>query len=136
RDAQVGDAGVDARLRTVLAVAERLTRTFDRAEILQTIATEVNDALRADATTIRVLQDDQLVVAAWSGLTDEEAAALPVFGRHEGWFGVVFESGLPYVSEDVLESAEYAPILARYAPGQAFRSDLVVPLVYEGEVIG
>src|SRR5204862_3256471 len=35
RDAQVGDAGVDARLRTVLAVAERLTRTFDRAEILQ-----------------------------------------------------------------------------------------------------
>jgi diguanylate cyclase (GGDEF)-like protein len=130
------EPGVDARLRTVLAVAERLTGTFDRGEILQTIAIEVNGALGAEGTTIRVLEDEQLVVAAWAGLSDDEAAALPVFGRNEGWFGTVFETGLPYVSEDVLQNPEYAAILSRYRPAQAFRSDIVVPLMHEGEVIG
>jgi GAF domain-containing protein len=127
---------VDGRLRTVLAVAERLTQTFDRLEILQTISTEVNDGLGADGTTIRVLQDDQLVVAAWSGLTDADAGALPEFGRNDGAFGAVFESGLPFVAEDILENPEHAAVLARYRPAQAFRSLLVVPLMHEGDVIG
>ena len=126
----------DARLAILLEVAERLTRSFDRADVLKTIALEVNAALGADATTIRVLENDQLVVAASAGLTDDEAAALPIFGRDDGWFGAVFQSGRPAVYEDMLENPEYGPMLARYSPRQAFRSDLVAPLIHEGEVMG
>jgi len=127
---------VDGRLRTVLEVAERLTQTFDRAEILQTIATVVNHGLGADGTTIRVLQDGQLVVTAWAGLTDEDAGALPEFGQGDGAYGLVFESGMPFVAEDVLENPELSVVLARYRPAQAFRSLLLVPLIHEGDVIG
>ena len=124
----------DARLAILLEVAERLTRSFDRADVLKTIALEVNAALGADATTIRVLENDQLVVAASAGLTDDEAAALPIFGRDDGWFGAVFQSGRPAVHEDMLENPEYGPMLVRYSPRQAFRSDLVAPLIHEPSI--
>ena len=53
------------------------------------------------ATTIRILHDDRLDVAAWAGLPDELAARLPVFHRDEGWVGEVLRTGRVLAFPDV-----------------------------------
>ena len=81
------------RLDTVLDIAGRLAASHDRAELFRMIVDETKRALRADATTIRILRDDHLEVAAWAGLTDDVAGRLPVLGRDEGSIGEVLRSG-------------------------------------------
>ena len=46
-------------------------------ELFRTIVDETMRALRADVTTIRILRDDRLEVAAWAGLSDDVAATPP-----------------------------------------------------------
>src|SRR5687768_3174440 len=81
------------RLDTMLHIAERLAATHDRRELFRTIVDETRRALRVDHVTIRVVEDDRLVVAAWAGLSDRVARALPVFGVDEGWAGEVVGTG-------------------------------------------
>ena len=69
------EAELAERLDTVLGIAERLAASHDREELFRTIVDETQRALRADATTIRILRDDRLEVAAWAGLPDDVAAA-------------------------------------------------------------
>src|SRR5688572_4809656 len=66
------------RLDTILNIAERLAATHDRAELFRTIVDETLRALQVDHVTIRVVEEGHLVVAAWAGLSDEVAQALPV----------------------------------------------------------
>ncbi len=133
-------ADVESRRRdrtaTVLAIAERLTRTFDRAEILQTIVTETNRALGADATTLRIVRRGVLVPEAWANMTDETAAGLPSFGIEEGWYGEVFRTLRPSVVPDVRGDAANAEAYARYPEALRFGADIVAPLVVDGRPIG
>ena len=55
------------RLDSVLGIAERLAESHDHQELFRTIVDETMRALRADSTTIRILRDDRLEVAAWAG---------------------------------------------------------------------
>ena len=61
------------RLDTVLGIAERLAASHDRQALFRTIVDETRRALRVDYVTIRVIEDDRLVVAAWAGLSDAVA---------------------------------------------------------------
>ncbi len=72
------EAELAERLDTVLGIAERMAASHDRKDLFRTIVDETKRVLRADCVTIRVLVDDRLVVAAWAGMPDDVAAALPV----------------------------------------------------------
>ena len=95
------EAELAERLDTVLGIAGRLAASHDRADLFRMVVDETKRALRADATTIRVLHDDTLEVAAWAGLPDELAGKLPVFRRDEGWVGEVLRTGHVLAYPDV-----------------------------------
>ena len=122
------------RLDSVLGIAERLAESHDREDLFRTIVDETRRALRADCTTIRILHEDGLTVAAWAGLTDEMAARLPVFGRDEGWVGEVLRTSRVLAFSDVRLTDDYG--FERYADVIQFAGALVAPLVHHDRVIG
>jgi diguanylate cyclase (GGDEF)-like protein len=123
------------RYARILDIAERLAETHDREALLRAIVDEAAVGLEADATVLRLLRGDRLEVVAWSGLDDDVAAALPVFGAVEGWFGELVRTGRPWVVEDVATATE-GSFYARYAGIYEFRADIIVPLMRAGQVIG
>ena len=122
------------RLDTVLGIAGRLAASHDRADLFRMVVDETRRALRADATTIRVLHDDTLQVAAWAGLPDELAGKLPVFRRDEGWVGEVLRTGhvlaYPDVRGDQLH--ESVPYDAEFQVA----GHLIAPLIHHDRVLG
>ncbi len=102
------------RLDAVLGIAERLAASHDREDLFRTIVEETRRALRVDHVTIRVLKDEQLVVAAWAGLTGDRARALPTVGVSDGWVGELLRTGR----------------------AATVGSDLVAPLLHHDRVIG
>ena len=122
------------RLDSVLGIAERLAASHDREELFRTIVDETRRALRADCTTIRILHEDRLDVAAWAGLSDEMAARLPVFGRDEGWVGEVLRTGRVLAFPDVRQIDAHG--FDRYVDILQFAGELVAPLIHHDRVIG
>jgi diguanylate cyclase (GGDEF)-like protein len=108
------EAELAQRLDAVLGIAERLAASHDREDLFRTIVEETRRALRVDYVTIRILKDEQLVVAAWAGLPGEAARALPVLDVSEGWVGELLRTGR----------------------AAAVGSDLVAPLLHHDRVIG
>ena len=131
------DARLRERMHAVLAIAERLTRTFDRGEIFDTVVTETNRILGADGVTLRTLRDGRLEVTATAGIDPTTALRLPAFLPTEGWFRDVFTTGRPWACDDLRAMpAEDIAIMDRYAESDRFAADLVVPLIGNGQVIG
>ena len=131
------DGRLQQRITAVLAIAERLTRTFDRTEIFQTVVQETYRILGVDGVTIRILRDGVLEIEAYAGLTAEVADRLPVVRADEGWFRDVFETGRPWASDDLDATSDEAQrFRARYLDADAFAADLVVPLIGHDRVIG
>jgi len=128
------EAVLAERLTILLGIAQRLTRTLDRQEIFRTIVDEANRVLGADGTTIRIVQRERLVLAAWAGMSDEKAARLPVLRTDEAWLGAVLASGRPLAIEDV-RGGPY-PTLERYDGIIGFAGNLVAPLLHHERVIG
>jgi diguanylate cyclase (GGDEF)-like protein len=138
RPAAGGDRSLEIeladRLDSVLGIAERLAASHDRQELFRTIVDETRRALRADCTTIRILHDDRLDVAAWAGLSDELASRLPVFGRDEGWVGEVLRTGRVLAFKDVREIDSLG--FDRYEDALKIAGELVAPLMHHDRVIG
>ncbi len=131
------DGRLQERITAVLAIAERLTRTFDRAEIFQTVVQETHRILGVDGVTIRIRHGDVLEVEACAGLTAEVAGRLPTVRADEGWFGEVFETGRPWACDDLDATSDEAQLFrSRYADTDDFAADLVVPLIGHDRVIG
>ena len=107
------EAELAERLDTVLGIAERLAASHDRKELFRTIVDETRRALRVDSVTIRVLEDGRLTLAAWAGITDAAARALPTLDATDGWAGEMLRTGLVEAS-----------------------GDLVAPLIHHDRVIG
>ncbi len=122
------------RLHTVLAIADRLAASHDRRALFRTIVDETRRALGVDYVTIRILEDDRLVVTAWAGIDDATAAALPVFGAGEGWVGDVLRTGDVTAWSDV--RTDRRPGSDRYDGLIAFAGELVAPLTHHDRVIG
>ncbi len=129
------DPSADERIATLLTIAERLTRTFDRDEIFRTIVSELTRELGADAATIRLLREDRLEVVAWAGMSDEVARRLPVFRADEGWFAELARTGQLLVTADIRQDLKPAGY-DRYAGIVEFTSDILAPLIHHGTVIG
>ena len=122
------------RLDTVLGIAERLAASHDRQELFRMIVDETRRALRADATTIRILRDDRLEIAAWAGLPTDVAAVLPDFTRDEGWVGEVLRTGRVLAFPDVRGDTSLG--FQRYEGILDFAGDLIAPLIHHDRVIG
>ena len=122
------------RLDTVLGIAERLAASHDREELFRMIVDETRRALRADATTIRILRDDRLTVAAWAGLATDVAADLPDFRRDEGWVGEVLRTGRVLAFPDVRRDRSHG--FEQYEGILTFAGDLIAPLIHHDRVIG
>jgi diguanylate cyclase (GGDEF)-like protein len=128
------EAELAERLDTVLNIAERLAATHDRREVFRTIVDETRRALRVDYVTIRLVEEDRLVVAAWAGLSDKVARTLPVFEVGEGWVGEVLRTGQVAAWSDAREDADSG--MERYEGILAFAGSLVAPLIHHDRVIG
>ena len=127
------EAELTERLDTVLGIAGRLAASHDRAELFRTIVDETKRALRADATTIRILRGDLLEVAAWAGISEEDARRLPSFHGGEGWAGEVLRTGQALAFSDARTDRSHG--LERYQDGD-IAGHLVAPLIHHGHVIG
>ena len=122
------------RLDTILNIAERLAATHDRTELFRTIVDETLRALQVDHVTIRVVEDGGLVVAAWAGLSDEAARALPVFRVDEGWVGEVLRTGQVAAWSEAREERPIDPERSEAIVDVA--GDLIAPLIHHDRVIG
>ena len=122
------------RLDVVLEVAGRLARPLERGEILLTIVEEANRALRADGSTIRMLDGDRVELAAWAGISDDVAASLPSLDRDEGWFAELARTARPLAIDDIHSSAVGG--LGRNDSRFRFAACLAVPLLQQDRVIG
>ncbi len=122
------------RLDTVLGIAERLAVSHDRQELFRTIVDETKRALRADATSIRILRDDRLEIAAWAGLPAELAARLPDLHSDEGWVEEVLRTGRVLAFSDVRGDTTHG--YEAYDGVLAFAGDLIAPLIHHDRVIG
>jgi diguanylate cyclase (GGDEF)-like protein len=122
------------RLDSVLGIAEKLAASHDRRELFRTIVDETKRALRVDHVTIRVLRDDQLHPAAWAGIDDDLAAALPVLGTHDGWVDEVLRTGQARAWSDARTAPDSG--VERYAGIAEFAGLLVAPLTHHERVIG
>lgn len=131
-----GATDLHDRYHALLDVAEHLTGTFDRTEILRIIVDEAAVVLRADMTTIRIVVGDRLELAAWSGLGDASAARLPHPTTSDGWYADVVSARIPWVGTDLGAETRVAAWYRNYDDVVAFRGLLVVPLVDRGNVIG
>lgn len=128
------EAELAERLDTVLGIAERLAASHDRTELFRTIVDETRHALRADYVTIRVLREERLEVAAWAGMPDALAHALPVFRVDEGWAGEVLRTGHVAAWTDIRRDERHGA--DRYDGILAFAGDLIAPLTHHDRIIG
>ena len=128
------EAKLAERLDTVLGIAGRLAASHDRRELFRIIVDETKLALGADATTIRVLHDEQLEIAAWSGLGDDAAMRLRAYRGDEGWVGEILHSGSVVAIADIRSDET----LAGEREGEIFDAAglLVVPLIHDDRPIG
>ena len=122
------------RLDTVLGIAERLAASHDRADLFRTIVDETMRALRADNVTLRVLDDDRMVLAAWAGLDDEMAARLPTLGVTDGWVADVVRSGR--VTDWTDASTDERHGMDRYDADIRWAGALAAPLTHDGRIVG
>ena len=132
RTGLVLEAELAERLDTVLGIAGRLAASHDRRELFRMIVDETMRVLRADATTIRILRDDQLAITAWAGLPDDVAGRMPVFGRDEGWVGEVLRTGHVLAFPDVRADRGYGA--ERYDGVFEVAGHLTAPLIHHDPV--
>jgi diguanylate cyclase (GGDEF)-like protein len=122
------------RLDSVLGIAEKLAASHDRPELFRTIVDETKRALRVDYVTIRILEDDELVVVASAGLSDKVAASLPALKRGEGWVGEVLRTGRAAAWSDTRGDRRYGA--EKYDGIIEFAGDMIAPLTHHDQVIG
>jgi diguanylate cyclase (GGDEF)-like protein len=122
------------RLDSLLGIAERLAASHDRQELFRTIVDETKRALRVDFVTIRIVRHDELQLAAWAGIDDQVAAALPTLGIRDGWVAEVLRTGRAKAWSDARTDPSAG--VDRYAGVVEFAGDLVAPLTHHERVIG
>ena len=123
------------RLRVLYDLSGRLAAVHDTDALLTLIVNEACALLRAEAAGIRLLEGEELAVAART----ESATAMmsrPRIKVGESLSGRVVGSGEPVVVEDLLEDTRYDPVSKRGALAQGFHGFLGVPLRIDSHAIG
>jgi len=128
------DAELAERLASVLAIAGRLAASHDREALLRTIVDEARFGLRADDVTLRLLDAGRLHVAAWAGIDDAAATALPVLSLDEGWVADVVHDGEVTTWKDARTDPRHG--MDRYDSGVEWAGAIAAPLVHDGHIVG
>ena len=131
-----GEAEADAaRLRALLEVARRLADAPDRDHILETVVVETSRMLAADVTTIRILRDGRLELAAAAGLSANQIERWPERRLDASWYGDILRAGKPWWSDDIA-TLDLGDWYSQYPTDARVRGDVVVPLLHHGLLIG
>ena len=128
------EAELADRLNAVLGIAGRMAASHDREELFRTIVDETNRTLRADATTIRILRNGQLEVAARAGMSNEVAERLPAFDQDDRWVDEVLRTARAIAWPDIRGIQDQG--FERYDGVFEFVGRLTAPLIHLDRVIG
>ncbi len=128
------DAALAEQLAAVLGIAGRLAASHDRESLLRTIVDEARLGLRSDHVTLRLLDAGRLHVAAWAGIKDATAAALPVLSLDEGWVADVVNKGEVTTWEDARTDPRHG--MDRYDPAVQWAGTIAAPLCHDGQIVG
>jgi PAS domain S-box-containing protein len=128
--------------RSARALAQQLTRTgrlltteLDPAAVLDEVVQQAPELVNADACAIRVLEDDELVVHAASGVGSEAALGSRSPSSSAWLSGDVVQSRAPVVLENATEDARLLEVDPMLAAGNS--AYLGVPLAGpEGAPLG
>ena len=123
------------RLDVLYALSRKLAAVHDTDALLSFLVEETRGLLGAEAAGIRLLEGEDLVVAART----ESAAPLMASPRikvGESLSGRVVATGQPVVSEDLHEDVRFNPASKRAALEEGFHGFLGVPLRIHDQAIG
>ena len=121
-------AGADAYRGALAAVERIVNREREADEVLRKTVEALHDRLpHFSWVGIYLVEGDELVLGPWKGPQATEHVRIPI-GR--GVCGAAAASGHTEVVDDVSADARY---LACFA---STRSEIVVPVVYRGSVVG
>jgi two-component system sensor histidine kinase DegS len=124
-----------SRLRAINAVTAIVTESLELDQILNGALDKVLEVTGLEAGLIFFLdkQTQELILAAYRGMSKESAAGVDRLRLGEGFSGRVAQSGEPMVIQD----SSVDPRLTRLAVRQeGLRGQIIVPLKSKGEVQG
>ena len=123
------------RLDVLYEVTRRLAAVHDRDEMLSLIVNEAARLLNVEASGLRLLEGDELVLRA---RTDSAAALMSRIRLKSGesLSGLVVTRGEPIVVEDLVEDTRYDAVHKRAATELGFHGFLAVPLRANTTIIG
>ncbi len=125
----------ERRLAALNQTASIVSQSLELSEVLNSAADCVLDVLGVEAVRIYVLDEEagELTLAAARGLSDEYTRSVSRIRLGEGFNGRVAETGEPLRVEDASEGNRASTVAAKK---ENIRSQLVVPLVSKGKVVG
>lgn len=131
-DAAAADA---ARYRALLEVTQRLSTSFDRADLYHTVVAATSSLTGAEFVLLWTLRGDVLELVEWAGFDAATAAALAPLTTSEEWRRDAPAAGRAWVCEDVHELPR-----PRWNPpvphGLPIRGELFFPLIQGGRLVG
>jgi diguanylate cyclase (GGDEF)-like protein len=129
------EAAGSERYRTLLKLAERLSTSFDRADLHRTAVDATRTLTGADMILLRTLRGELLDLVGWAGFDDAAAAALAPLTIHEPWLRDALAAGRAWVCDDV-RALPPDSWKDRFGGGLPMRGDIFVPLIHAGRLIG
>jgi diguanylate cyclase (GGDEF)-like protein len=116
-------------------VAERLSTSFDRADLQRTIVEATTALIGADLVLLRTARGEFLDLIAWAGFDDATAAGLAPLTTSEPWLPDAVAAGRAWVCDDVL-ALPRTSWTDGFGGGLPIRGDIFVPLIHGGRLIG
>lgn len=123
------------RYRTLLEIAERLSTSFDQADLYRTVVAATVTLTGAELVLLRTLRGNVLELVGWAGFDDATAAGLAPLTTHEPWLREALAAGRAWVCDDV-KALPPTSWTERFGGGLPIRGDLFVPLVNGTRLIG
>ncbi len=123
------------RFRELLAVAEHLATSFDRADLYRLIVKAAADLSGADFVLLRAEEQGALRIVETAGVEAATATMLPPITTRDRSVKSVLASGEPFVCDDVrkLPAEEWPDRFSGLLP---IRGDLLIPLLHRGRILG
>ncbi len=122
----------DRRFRLLLSVAERLAKSFDRADLYQVVVDAAHDLSGADYAVLRLDRNEALEPVSTAGLDGEAARRLPTITISDPARARDLRLGRPFVADDVTLIRTW-----KTHPGTPpIRGHVVIPLLDEDRFVG
>ena len=114
-------------------VSYLISKARQPQEIILGIAKEAKDLLRADAASVRLLEDENLILVGGYGLSEEYKTKIPL-KMGEGLVGKVAKLRKPLISEDIEKDPQI--LYPEVDRKEGIVSLICVPILAEGRLFG